>query len=216
MKNRHFLLAVTGSLALVCAVALGASSKGTRTYSRWVDENGQVHIGDKVPPEYAEQARQELNKQGVPVREFPRQLTQAEADEARKAAAEAERLREHDSYLRNTYTSVGDIEQGRDERIALIDGQVALTRDVIATTNQRLAALQNRLGAFRPYSAAANARRVPDTLAEEVVRALSERRSMSTQLQQREKERAEQLASFEADIARYKELKASSSKRAAN
>jgi hypothetical protein len=214
MKNRHFLLAMTGSLALVCAVALGASSKGTRTYSKWVDKDGVTHYGDIVPPEYSEQARQELNKQGVPVREFPRQLTQAEAEAARKAADEEKRRRQHDADLLRNYTNVGDIEQVRDERIAQIDSQMELARGVIATTSQRLTGLQNRLGAFRPYSAAANARRVPDTVAEEVVRALSERRSMFTQLQQREKERGEQLASFEADIVRYKELTAGSSRRA--
>jgi hypothetical protein len=47
---------------------------------------------------------------------------------------------------------------------------------------------------------------VPDQLAEEVVRALSDRRSMATQLEQRTREKSEQMASFDADIARYKEL----------
>ena len=107
----------------------------------------------------------------------------------------------------NSYTKVGDIEQLRDERIALINSQMELARGSIAATDQRLNALENRLRAFRPYSPIpATARRVPDQLAEEVVRALSERRSMDTQLQQREQEKAEQVANFEADIARYKEL----------
>ncbi len=212
MKNRHLLLALAGSLTLVCAVALGASSKGTKAY-KWIDKDGLVHYGDTIPPEYSEQSRQQLNPQGVPVRDFPRQLTPAEADAVRKTEAENARRRQHDSFLLNSYTRVGDIEQLRDERIALIESQMELARGSIAATNQRITGLQNRLGAFRPYSSAANARRVPDQLAEEVVRALSERRSMTTQLQQRDKEKAEQLASFEADITRYKELTASSSRR---
>lgn len=212
MKNRHSVLALAGSFALVCAVALGATKGGTKAY-RWIDKEGVVHYGDTIPPEYSEQARQQLNPQGVPVRDFPRQLTPAEAEAQRKTAAEDARRRQHDSFLLNSYTRVSDIEQLRDERIALIESQMDLARGSIAATNQRITGLQNRLGAFRPYSAAANARRVPDTLAEEVVRALSERRSMTMQLQQREKERAEQMASFDADIARYKELTASSPRR---
>jgi hypothetical protein len=205
MKNRQFLLALAGSIALICSGAWAAG--GTKAY-RWVDKDGVVHYGDTVPPQYAEQAHQELNQQGVPVREFPRQLSPEEAAAAQKAAAEEARRKQHDSFLLNTYTKVGDIEQLRDERIALINSQMDLARGSIATTDQRLVALQNRLRAFRPYSDSPNARRVPDQLAEEVVRALSERRSMNTQLQQREQEKAEQLANFNNDIARYKELTA--------
>jgi len=203
MKNRQFVLALAGSILMACSGAWGAG--GTRAY-RWVDKDGVVHFGDTVPPEYSEQAHQELNQQGVPVRDFPRQLSPEEAQAARQAAADDAKRQQHDSFLLNTYTKVGDIEQLRDERIALINSQMELARGSIANTDQRLTALENRMRAFRPYSDSAVARRVPDQLAEEAVRALAERRSMNTQLQQREQEKAEQLANFQSDIARYKEL----------
>jgi hypothetical protein len=208
MKQRLSLLAMTGGLCL----ALAASAAANKPY-KWVDKAGVVHYGDMIPPEYADQAHQQLNQQGVAVRDFPRQLTPAEADAAQQSANEEARRRQHDAFLLNSYTKVSDIEQQRDDRILLIDGQMELARGSIATANQRLSALQNRLRAFRPYSAAPNARRVPDTLAEEVVRALSDRRSVTEQLRQRESERAEQLASFEADIARYKALTSSTPRR---
>jgi hypothetical protein len=173
---------------------------------KWVDKDGVVHYGDTVPPEYSEQAHQELNRQGVPVRDYPRQLSPAEAEAAQKTAAEETRRRQRDSYLLNNYTKVGDIEQLRDERLALIDGQMELARGSIATADQRIDALRTRMNSFKPYTSSSNARRLPDQLAEEVVRALSERRSMATQLEQRSKEKAEQLAIFNADIARYREL----------
>jgi hypothetical protein len=205
MKMR-FLIAAAGSLALMCAGAMAASQvKGTRAY-KWIDKDGVVHYGDTVPPEYSEQAHQELNQQGVAVRDFPRQLSPAEAQAARLTANEEARRKQHDSYLLMNYTRVGDIEQLRDERLALIDGQMELARGSIATADQRLGGLRTRISGFKPYSASPNARRVPDQLAEEVVRALADRRSMATQLEQRAKEKAEQLASFEADIARYKVL----------
>ncbi len=94
----------------------------------------------------------------------------------------------------------------RDERVALIDGQMELARGTLAISDQRITALQARIVNFRPYSASPTARRLPDQLAEEVVRTLSERRSTQAQLQQREKDKAEQVAGFADDIARYKEL----------
>jgi hypothetical protein len=202
MKQRLSLFAITGGLCL----ALAATAAGTKQPYKWVDKSGVVHYGDMIPPEYAEQAHQQLNQQGVAVREFPRQLTPAEAEAAQQTAAEEARRRQHDAFLLSSYTKVSDIEQLRDEHILLIDGQMELARGSIATANQRLTTLQNRLRTFRPYSSVPTARRVPDQLAEEVVRALSDRRSVTAQLRQRETERAEQLASFEADIARYKAL----------
>ena len=104
---------------------------------------------------------------------------------------------------------MADIEQLRDERIAQIEGNIQLARTSIASTDQRLGKLQARLRKFRPYSSSANAGPVPDRLAEEVVRALSERRSMVTQLQSYEEDKAEWQDSFGADIARFRELTAS-------
>jgi len=211
MKNRRRLFALAGSLLLACTVALSAQ-KGTSLY-KWKDKDGATHYGDTIPPEYSTQDRQELNQQGVPVRDLPRQLTPEEAAAARKLADTEDKRRQRDQFLLNTYTKPGDIEQQRDDRLALIDGQMQLTRSTIATNEERLAAQQARLRNFRPYSASATAARVPDQLAAQVVRSLSDRRSLSTQLQQREKERAEQLANFDADLARYKELTAKASSR---
>lgn len=204
MKTPHRLYALAACLILACTAAT-AAQKNNRLY-KWTDKEGVVHYGDTVPPEYASQAREELNGQGVTLREVPRQLSPAEAEAARKAAAEETRRRQRDSFLLNSYTKVADIEQLRDERIALIDSQMELARTSIAATDQRLADQQGRLRNFRPYSASANARRVPDKLATEVVRTLSERRSMVTQLQRYEEDKATQKATFDADIARYREL----------
>jgi hypothetical protein len=84
-----------------------------------------------------------------------------------------------------------------------------LLRTSLATNAQQLAAQESRMKVFRPYSASATARPVPDKLAIQVVRALSDRRSMTTQLQKYEADKAAQKESFGADIARYKELTAS-------
>lgn len=203
MKTR-LLIALASCAALAFSGFAGAQ---TKTY-KWKDRDGVVHFGDTVPPEYAEQAHQELNSQGVPIREFPRQLSPAEAEAAKQAAtAEAKRV-QRDAYLLANYTRVSDLEDLRNERIALIDAQMELARGSIATADQRIGGLRTRLAGFKPYSTAPAAKRVPDQLAQEVVQALSERRSMNTQLEQRAKEKADQIASFNADIERYKILTA--------
>ncbi|MDH3551543.1 MAG: DUF4124 domain-containing protein [Gammaproteobacteria bacterium] len=49
----------------LCLLApLGASAQQAVTY-RWVDDEGVVHFGDRIPPEYAEKPKQVLNDQGI-------------------------------------------------------------------------------------------------------------------------------------------------------
>lgn len=207
MNRRPALLALAISLALSPALmaAQSSSDKNTRTY-RWVDDHGVTHYGDTVPAEYARQGRSELNAQGVELRQIPRQLTAEEAEVAQKKAAEEARRRQHDSFLLTTYTKVADIEQLRDERIALIDGQMEIARGSIESNQQRLKTLEQRLRGFAPYSELKTARPVPDQLAAEVVQTLRERNQLRVALKSREKEKADLRAQFDADIARYREL----------
>jgi hypothetical protein len=207
MNHRPALLALAVSLSLSSGLmaAQDSSGKGTKSY-KWVDDQGITHYGDAVPPEFSKQGRTELNAQGVELRQLPRQLSSEEADVAQQKAAAEARRRQHDSFLLTTYTRAQDIEQLRDERIALIDGQMDIARGSIDSNQQRLKDLEQRLRTFVPYSTAPNARRVPDKLAEEVVRTLKERDQLRESLKAREKEKAELRAQFNQDVARYKEL----------
>ncbi len=202
----RIIAAAVGAAILFQGIADAANTSGsTKTY-RWVDDKGVTHIGDSIPPEYASQGRQELNQQGVALRETPRQPSPAEAIQAQQAAAEVAKRRQHDSFLLTTYTQVRDIEQLRDERVGLIDGQMEIARLSLNSTDQRIVSIEGRMRNFQPYSASPNARRMPDQLAEEVVRTLKERRSLTESLAARESEKNELRAQFDADIARYREL----------
>lgn len=206
MNTKALLIALAATMAVNPSGAWSAQAeKGNTTY-KWVDSNGVTHYGDMVPPEYASQARSELNSQGVALRQVPRQLSPAEAVEAQKTAGEEARRRQHDSFLLLTYTKVSDIEQLRDERATLIDSQMEIARGSITSNDQRLKALEGRMQRFSPYAQGAGVRRVPDQLAEEVARTLNERRSLQAALSSREKEKAELRAEFDADIERYREL----------
>ena len=204
MNPRRILVTALGALCLLQGIALAAATTG-KAY-RWVDKNGVVHIGDSVPPEYASQARAEVNAQGLPLRETPRQLSPAEEAAARQTENESAKRRQRDAFLLSTYTRVRDIEQLRDERLALIDGQMEIARSSLSLTSQRLAGLRERMQIFAPYSTAPNARRLPDQLAEEVIRALKEQRSLEEILASRESEKNQLRGQFDSDITRYREL----------
>jgi hypothetical protein len=202
MMQRPLLLALATGLALASSLA-GAAD---RNIQKWVDKNGVVHYGDAPPPDAVKDGRVILNEQGVVVGQVPRQMSPEEAAAAKKQKEEESRRRSQDTYLLVNFTNVADIERARDERLTQIDAQIELARSSQLNSESRLAALQKRMDGFRPYSTAPNARRVPDALAREVVQALGERRSVSKTVARLEQDRNDARATYDADIARYREL----------
>ena len=63
---------------------------------------------------------------------------------------------------------------------------------------------------FKPYSSEPNARRMPDELAEELVRTANEARNQRNALDAKRAEEADIRVQFEADIQRFRELTAKS------
>jgi len=198
------------SLAYALLLAAGAVAHGAsddKVAYKWVDENGVVHYGDSIPAKYAKQENSVLNKQGV---EVGRNEAQKTAEQIEREAREREielRRKQHDAFLLTTYTSVKDIESLRDERLGQISGQRRAAEQYIEGLHSRLSTLQTRAFTFKPYNESAGARRMPDDLAEELVRTVSEMRSQRNALLAKDVEENTLRAQFQSDIERYRELR---------
>jgi hypothetical protein len=207
-KARRLLLFLSAAM-LAAAVAPAAppsqSKSGAVTY-RWVDDQGVVHYGDTVPPQYAARDREILNADGVPVRDLPAQKTPAQLADEEHERNEMIKQKQHDSFLITTYTSVKDIEALRDARLEQLKTQQSAGQQYIESLRSRLASLEARAMNYRPYSDNASARRMPDDLAENLVRTADELHVQSSSLEARASEEANVRSQFDADIARYREL----------
>ncbi len=137
---------------------------------------------------------------------MPKQLTGTEAEKAQQAALQKARSRQHDSFLMTTYTSAKDIEQLRDERLALVNGQMDIARGSVERSTSAWRPLKRGCVYSSPGPRRPTARRLPDQLVEEVVRTLQERNSLQATLTSREQEKKEMRAQFDADLTRYREL----------
>lgn len=188
--------------------ATKTSDKGSGVAYRWVDEKGVVHYGDSVPPQYSQRESSVLNSQGVEVGKLEAQKTPAQLAEEAKLYQELQRQKQRDAFLLTTYGSVGDIEQLRDVRLEQIKAQRVAAEQYISGLNERLVALQARAMMFKPYNSRSGARRMPDDLAEDLVRTLNELRSQRNALAARDEEESSIRAKFQADIDRYRELNA--------
>ncbi|MEJ0036512.1 MAG: DUF4124 domain-containing protein [Gammaproteobacteria bacterium] len=209
MRIRTHCLAV----ALLCSVGCLVHAADRVGAYKWVDENGVTHYGDSVPAQYAKRETSVLNKQGM---EVARTEAQKSAEEQAKDAQEKEtmvRQKQHDSFLLTTYTSVKDIEALRDERLEQISGQRRAAEAYVETLHSRLSTLQSRALNFRPYNDKPAARRMPDDLAEDLMRTLNEMRSQRTALAAKDAEENALRAQFQSDIDRYRDLRSIRSNR---
>lgn len=134
-------------LALVTAIVTATPATAERTF-RWVDEEGNVHYGDRVPPRYSIHERRLLNEQGrtVKIYEAPKTPEQ-KAEEKRLADIEAEKKRQreaqarYDRTLMATYASEKDIAVARDDKIDSIGALIKLTESRIGSLEARLVEL---------------------------------------------------------------------------
>ena len=197
--------------ALACGIALAASNnpssgqKGSVAY-RWVDEQGVVHYGDHIPPQYATQDRTILNSQGVEVGHLDAQKSPEQQAADARARAALMRQKQHDAFLVTTYTSVKDIEALRDVRLDQLKNQRVAAEQYVESLRTRLATLQSRALGFQPYSDNPRARRMPDDLAENLVRTVNEMKVQSNALAAKGEEELALREQFQADIERYQEL----------
>ncbi|MEZ5564318.1 MAG: DUF4124 domain-containing protein [Gammaproteobacteria bacterium] len=178
---------------------------------RWVDNNGVVHYGDQVPPEYAPMDRDVLNQQGVALRTEQGLLTPEELAAEAKAKAEKEAAQaaaRRDKVLLSTYLSVEEIEGLRDRRIELIDGQISVITIYLQSLKDNLKLLQAEAGRYKPYSQDPDAEPIDEKLAKEISDTVDSISLYEKTLQDTRSRQARVVTAFDADIARFQELKA--------
>jgi hypothetical protein len=195
------------ALALLCAAGGAAHAADKERTYKWVDENGVTHYGDRIPPQYAKKESTVLNTQGVEVGRNDAQKSPEQLAEEQREIEAAVRKKQHDTFLLTTYPSVKDIEALRDERLVQISGQRRAAEAYIDGLHSRLSTLQTRALNFKPYNEKPGARRMPDDLAEDLIRTLNEMRSQKTALAAKDAEETALRAQFQTDIDRFRELR---------
>jgi len=196
-------------IALCFLVPFASQAQETRTY-RWVDDDGVVHYGDSIPPEFAEKPKQVLNEHGVTIQHLEGRKTE-EQIEAERAAAKLkvqQGLQQRaDQALLATYISVEEITMHRDRRIELFQAQARVTELYLRNLRRRLDSLQNDARQFKPYSSDPNAPTVDPDLVKEIKQTnmAIERHEINLRKYQSDEQRI--IERFEGDINRFKKLK---------
>ncbi len=176
----------------------------------WTNSDGIRECGNVVPPEYAQQDTRELNSLGITTKVSKRAKTKEELEaEERKTAEERERQlalkkqKEADQLLLDTFASADDIILAREGKLSALDAEISLRE-------AHMKKLQTSLDKI--VAAAADMERRGEIPGEKI---LGDIRSVRTQIEQnkryienkrQEKERVREK--YNADLIRYKKLRA--------
>ena len=167
------------------------TSSTAQTY-KWVDEQGVTHYGDSVPAEYSQREQRVLNSQGVEVQKKP---GRDDAGRSRGVCRQAERRSAAPAarHVPGVHLSVGqgNRERARQRASNRSTARSPLPRPTSPRSRTRVDGLKQRALIYAPYNTKPGARRMPDDLAEEMVRALSELRTQNSALAQRRTRTAE-------------------------
>ena len=177
---------------------------------KWVDENGQIRYGDRIPPQYARKSNETLNQQGITVErkeaaKTPEQIAAAQRlEEAREAAERVQQKKDRkDRILLDTFTN-------EDEMVLTRDGKIEAIEAIIRVTNGRTEKLKLRLSELK--TRAANIERSGKPVSDKLNAEISETRQQIAQnftyVKSRSSDQQLIREQYEVDIARFRELQA--------
>jgi len=197
---------------LVSGSAWAKDSASSRLY-HWVDQDGNMHYGDRVPAEFASTGHNVLNGNGVVVEKVDRQKSAEQVAQEQRVAAEQDRIRKEqeaaerrDKTLLRTYLSIEEIEALRDQRSDLLTSQMRVTEVYLGDLRAKLGQLEKEAQRFSPYSPNPNAKPIDGKLASELSDTLDSIMLYEDNLGSIGEERGELVDKFDSDIVRFQEL----------
>lgn len=210
MSQGHRIIRRATLLALALALPHGAEA-GIKC---WTNGEGVRECGNAVPPEYAQTEHVEKSKSGVVVRKQERSKTAAEvaAERERKlieakdkaAAADVARKRAAaDRVLLDTFSSEDDLVLARDGQLTNVEAQIKVTESHVKKLNKQLDQMIGQAADVEKRG-----RKVPESLTKNIESVRGQIEEQHVFIADKRKEQDAIRAKFDADINRFRELRA--------
>ena len=188
---------IVASLMLCAASGAGAATK----MYKWVDDNGETHYGEVIPPEYANKNKVQLDATGHEVRQKETAARQNPEDAA------AVEQRRKDKALLNTYSNEKEIDLARDRNLQQVEARIGSIKLLQQSAQETLDGYHKEAAGLQKAG-----KKIPASLQSDI--SMSENRvaELKRDLAAAEEKEAVVKAGFEADKARYRELTGAAAK----
>lgn len=186
---------------MLCA-AFGATAEA-KLY-KWVDDQGETHYGEVIPPEYANKEKVQIEK-GLVVKDKDKdKASDSESiDPGRRTAGQQADIEQHrrDKALVNTYSSEKEIDLARDRNLRQVEARINGIHMMQKTA-------QDSLDDFNREAKEAKqaGKPIPASLQADIAAAQGKTDKLKRELTAAEEKEASVKVKFEADKVRYREL----------
>ncbi|NBR27488.1 MAG: hypothetical protein EBT83_03610 [Betaproteobacteria bacterium] len=210
MRKIQAIAIFTATALFTVSAALAAEAQKPGGLVCWKDKAGKtVGCGDKVPPEYQDNAASTLNKRGETVKQSDAALTpeqrkaqQAEAD--RKQQEEQQRAEEkrRDRALLDSFTTEKEIDLKRARDIQQIEVNIAAQQSLVKSLTERQNETRAKIDAAKKDN-----KPVAPVLQQEFDKQTADLAKLQDHIVQKRKEITEKNAEYDAMKKRFMELK---------
>ena len=210
---RNTLSFITISAACVIALAAipaPAQQKAGGTLVCWKDKTGKIiGCGDKIPPEYQENANSTLNTRGMTINQSETPLT-AEQKQAQKNEAERKQFEDQkrgeekrrDRALLDSFTNEKEIDLKRARDIQQIEVNISVHQANLKSSSDREAVVNASMDRLKKEN-----KPVPGIMQQEHDKLTAEMAKTQDQIKQKRREIADKNQEFDAMKKRFMELK---------
>lgn len=176
---------------------------------RWVDEDGNVHYSDSVPPDQVTSGHTELSEGGVRIKSVPPVKTPDELlkeQELERLREQQERLveqqRSADLVLLRTFRSEDDIKMALDGKLASIDVMINVTKSNLRRQQEWLAGLRAEAGNLERTG-----KPVPKRISDGIAQTEKAIKEAYSTIVDRERQKDSIRTKFDQDLVRFRHLK---------
>ena len=194
----------------IFVVLLSCAFSAQAKMYKWVDENGQMHFGDKIPQKYLAKEHDELNERGMKVKHKAAEKNAKEKaqeqrleQERKKAEIEEQKKKKLDRVLLDAYDTEDDLVAARDSRLDAVASQIQLSEAFIGESNKKIKSMEDQVAEIK-----VSGREVPDNLYASLE---NEKQQVATQtrVMQGHKKRSNEISEKYNDyIKRFREAQA--------
>ncbi len=187
---------ILGATLVLCAVfSVSAEAK----LYKWVDDKGETHYGEVVPPEYANKDKVQFDEKGRVIKDKqPEENNNPEGKTAEQKAAFEQRRK--DKALLNTYSNEKEIDLARDRNLQQVEARI----NSIQLLQQ---SAQESLKGFRKEASTITAgKQIPASLQADITVVENRIARLKQDLDEANAKAVSVKATFEADKVRYREL----------
>jgi CRISPR/Cas system CMR subunit Cmr4 (Cas7 group RAMP superfamily) len=198
------------TLLTLSVLLLSSSFCAQAKMYKWVDENGQMHFGDKIPQKYLVKAHDELDENGNEVLHKEAEKSAQEKAEAKRieeqrkeARLQEEKKKKLDRVLLDAYDSEHDLIVARDSRLDAVTTQIQLSETIIRQSNEKIKSMEQQVAEIK-----ASGRDVPANLYKSIEIEKQQIASQARVMDSHKKRRDEISEKYNDYIVRYRDARA--------